>query len=103
MSLTGFLNPIYRNYAHAVDQRDGPRVERVETADRGVVFRWIAPYKRENLGEIHFTERTPQSLFDWDAAIRSYHLVHAQRRHCFYAPFERSIDCPQSDSRVLRR
>src|SRR5208282_2722440 len=26
------------------------------------------PYKCENLGEIHFAERTPQSLFDWDAA-----------------------------------
>jgi hypothetical protein len=54
MSLTGFVNPIYGNYAHAFDQRDGPRVERVETADRCVVFRWITPYKCENLGEIHF-------------------------------------------------
>src|SRR5271157_4802731 len=80
MSLTGFVNPIYRNYAHAFDQRDGPRVERVEAADWRVVFRWITPDNRENLGEIHFAERTPQSLFDWDAAVRSYHLVHPQRR-----------------------
>src|SRR5271165_5896633 len=86
MSLTDFVNPIYRNYAHAVDQRDGPRVERIETADWRVIFRRITPYKCENLGEIHFAERTPQSLFDWDAAVRSYHLVHPQRRHCFLAP-----------------
>src|SRR5271165_5736646 len=86
MSLTDFVNPIYRNYAHAVDQRDGPRVERIETADWRVIFRRITPYKCENLGEIHFTERTPQSLFDWDAAVRSYHLVHPQRHLCFCAP-----------------
>src|SRR5271165_5380574 len=88
MSLTGFVNPIYGNYAHTFDQRDGPRVERVETADRRVVFRSITPYKCKNLGEIHFAERTPQSLFDWYTAVRSYRLVHPQRHPCFYAPFE---------------
>jgi hypothetical protein len=102
MSLTGFVNPIYRDYAHAFDQRDGPRVERIETADRRV-FRWITPTNAKILGK-YILRRGHHNPFL--IGMRPSDRITLFIRNVVLAstlPFDvpSAIDCPQSDSRVL--